>query len=138
MWLLTYSSLVGPDECYLPPVQHSQCLQTRLAYTPEQINDAVYVDINSNKAVFDSLRNNLKVHYDGKRFSYKVSLNLFSCRSSRAHSILFALSHFLYNSFMVNDFLTYCLSAVQAWFEGQESASLLGKEISRGHCCHWS
>ncbi|GMY30262.1 transcription initiation factor IIE subunit beta-like [Fagus crenata] len=47
-------------------------LETRLAYTPEQINEACYVDINSNKAVFDSLRNNLKVHYDGKRFSYKI------------------------------------------------------------------
>ncbi|KAL4602765.1 hypothetical protein ACB092_10G077400 [Castanea dentata] len=51
-------------------------LSTRLAYTPEQINDAVYVDINSNKAVFDSLRNNLKVHYDGKRFSYKSKHDL--------------------------------------------------------------
>ncbi|KAF3957705.1 hypothetical protein ACB098_10G064000 [Castanea mollissima] len=51
-------------------------LETRLAYTPEQINDAVYVDINSNKAVFDSLRNNLKVHYDGKRFSYKSKHDL--------------------------------------------------------------
>uniref|UniRef100_A0A2N9EQG9 TFIIE beta domain-containing protein n=1 Tax=Fagus sylvatica TaxID=28930 RepID=A0A2N9EQG9_FAGSY len=51
-------------------------LETRLAYTPEQINEACYVDINSNKAVFDSLRNNLKVHYDGKRFSYKSKHDL--------------------------------------------------------------
>ncbi|KAJ4710240.1 Transcription initiation factor IIE subunit beta [Melia azedarach] len=46
-------------------------LETRQALTPEQINDVCYVDINSNKAVFDSLRNNLKVSYDGRRFSYK-------------------------------------------------------------------
>lgn len=47
-------------------------LQTRKAFTPEQINEACYVDANANKAVFDSLRNNPKVHYDRKRFSYKV------------------------------------------------------------------
>jgi len=52
------------------------CLQTRQAFTPEQINDHCYVDMNSNKAVFDSLRNNPKVHYDGKRFSYKVTLSI--------------------------------------------------------------
>ena len=50
-------------------------LQTRLSYTPEQINQECYVDVNANKAVFDSLRNNLKVSYDGKSFSYKVSVN---------------------------------------------------------------
>jgi transcription initiation factor TFIIE subunit beta len=43
-------------------------LQTRQAYTAEQINEATYVDIHGNKAVFDSLRNNPKVHYDGRRF----------------------------------------------------------------------
>ncbi|OIT00849.1 PREDICTED: uncharacterized protein LOC109229270 [Nicotiana attenuata] len=46
-------------------------LETRQAFTPEQINEACHVDINGNKAVFDSLRNNLKVYYDGNRFSYK-------------------------------------------------------------------
>ncbi|KAK1376436.1 TFIIE beta domain-containing protein [Heracleum sosnowskyi] len=46
-------------------------LETRQAFTAEQINEACYVDVNANKAVFDSLRNNLKVYYDGKRFSYK-------------------------------------------------------------------
>ncbi|KAL6174653.1 hypothetical protein ACLB2K_051299 [Fragaria x ananassa] len=46
-------------------------LETRQAFTPELINEACYVDVNANKAVFDSLRNNPKVHYDGKRFSYK-------------------------------------------------------------------
>ncbi|KAK9152570.1 hypothetical protein Sjap_000050 [Stephania japonica] len=51
-------------------------LETRQAFTPEQINEACYVDANSNKAVFDSLRNNLKVNYDGKRFSYKSKHDL--------------------------------------------------------------
>ncbi|KAK1287592.1 hypothetical protein QJS10_CPB19g01853 [Acorus calamus] len=46
-------------------------LETRHAFTPEQINEACYVDVNGNKAVFDSLRNNPKVMYDGQRFSYK-------------------------------------------------------------------
>lgn len=47
-------------------------LQTRQSFTPEDINEACYVDVNSNKALFDSLKNNTKVYYDGKRFSYKV------------------------------------------------------------------
>lgn len=51
-------------------------LETRLAHTPEQINEACYVDINSNKAVFDSLKNNPKVSYDGKRFAYKSKHDL--------------------------------------------------------------
>ncbi|KAG8374897.1 hypothetical protein BUALT_Bualt10G0043400 [Buddleja alternifolia] len=45
--------------------------ETRKAFTPEQINEVCYVDINANKSVFDSLRNNPKVSYDGNRFSYK-------------------------------------------------------------------
>ncbi|KAM1097154.1 hypothetical protein ACFX19_014845 [Malus domestica] len=45
--------------------------ETRLSYTPDQINQERYVDVNANKAVFESLRNNLKVSYDGKSFSYK-------------------------------------------------------------------
>ena len=48
--------------------------ETRQAFTPEQINERCYVDMLSNKAVFDSLRNNPKVYYDGRRFSYKVRL----------------------------------------------------------------
>ncbi|KAK9755702.1 hypothetical protein RND81_01G044300 [Saponaria officinalis] len=47
-------------------------LERREALTPEQINDACYVDVNANKAVFESLRNNPKVYYDGRRFSYKA------------------------------------------------------------------
>ncbi|KAJ4851189.1 hypothetical protein Tsubulata_000516 [Turnera subulata] len=46
-------------------------LETRQALTPQQINEACFVDVNSNKAVFDSLKNNLKVSYDGRRFAYK-------------------------------------------------------------------
>lgn len=45
--------------------------ETRQEFTPEQINEACYVDVKANKAVFESLRNNLKVNYDGKFFSYK-------------------------------------------------------------------
>ncbi|KAL5573015.1 hypothetical protein UlMin_022612 [Ulmus minor] len=36
-------------------------LETRQALTPEQINEACYVDLSTNKAVFDSLRHNPKV-----------------------------------------------------------------------------
>ncbi|EES11397.1 hypothetical protein BDA96_06G228700 [Sorghum bicolor] len=50
--------------------------KTRQAFTAEQINDATYVDIHGNKAVFDSLRNNPKVSYDGRRFSYKSKHDL--------------------------------------------------------------
>ncbi|KQK23354.1 uncharacterized protein LOC100841072 [Brachypodium distachyon] len=50
--------------------------KTRLAFTAEQIDGATYVAINSNKAVFDSLRNNPKVQFDGKRFSYKSKHDL--------------------------------------------------------------
>ncbi|CAL9084961.1 unnamed protein product [Musa textilis] len=50
--------------------------ETRQTLTPEEINEACYVDINSNKALFDSLKNNTKVHYDGKRFSYKSKYDL--------------------------------------------------------------
>ncbi|KAG7621235.1 Transcription factor TFIIE beta subunit DNA-binding domain [Arabidopsis suecica] len=50
--------------------------KTRLAYTAEQINEACYVDMHNNKAVFDSLRKNPKVHYDGRRFSYKATHNI--------------------------------------------------------------
>ncbi|KAF5746084.1 Transcription initiation factor IIE subunit beta [Tripterygium wilfordii] len=50
--------------------------ETRQALTPEQINEACYVDLNANKAVFDSLRNNPKVNHDGSRFSYKSKHDL--------------------------------------------------------------
>ncbi|KAK4261917.1 hypothetical protein QN277_004852 [Acacia crassicarpa] len=51
-------------------------LETRQAFTPEQINEACYVDMKSNKDVFESLTKNPKVHYDGKRFSYKSKHDL--------------------------------------------------------------
>lgn len=50
--------------------------ETRQPLTPQQINEATYVDINGNKAVFDSLKNNHKVSYDGRRFSYKSKHDL--------------------------------------------------------------
>lgn len=46
-------------------------LERREALTPEQINEACYVDVNANRAVFESLKNNPKVNYDGRFFSYK-------------------------------------------------------------------
>lgn len=51
----------------------SKFVQTRQAFTAEEINEGCYVDIIGNKAVFDSLKNNHKVSYDGKHFSYKVT-----------------------------------------------------------------
>ncbi|VVB12301.1 unnamed protein product [Arabis nemorensis] len=47
--------------------------ETRQAFTPEQINEACYVDMRANKAVFDSMRNNSKAYFDGRRFSYKAT-----------------------------------------------------------------
>ncbi|CAN0841365.1 hypothetical protein LINGRAHAP2_LOCUS3246 [Linum grandiflorum] len=51
-------------------------LKERRAYTPEQINEACYVDVRSNKELFDSLKANPKVNYDGRSFSYKSTHNL--------------------------------------------------------------
>ncbi|CDP09781.1 unnamed protein product [Coffea canephora] len=51
-------------------------LEKRQALKPEQINQECYVDLNANKAVFDSLKKNPKVHYDGERFSYKSKHDL--------------------------------------------------------------
>ncbi|QHO58163.1 hypothetical protein HN51_012650 [Arachis hypogaea] len=50
--------------------------ETRQALTPEQINEACYVDMKANKDVFDNLRKNPKVNYDGQCFSYKSKHNL--------------------------------------------------------------
>lgn len=47
-------------------------LERREAFTAEQINQACYVDLAGNKTVFESLKNNPKVHYDGRCFSYKA------------------------------------------------------------------
>ena len=122
-------------------------LQTRLALTPEQINDACYVDINANKTVFDSLRKNPKVHYDGKRFSYKVifysyiSSMLCSRRLAHIwlyHRVLIGSCIFLIQGWFQFDLWLILWFSVQAWFEGQRSTSLFSTEISRGHCCYWS
>lgn len=48
-------------------------LQTRKALTMEQINEACYVDMRANKDVFESMRKNPKIKYDGEKFSYKVT-----------------------------------------------------------------
>ncbi|XP_051220297.1 transcription initiation factor IIE subunit beta [Lolium perenne] len=50
--------------------------RTRKALTATQINDATYVDIAGNSAVFESLRNNPKVRFDGRFFSYKPTHNV--------------------------------------------------------------
>jgi len=50
--------------------------ETRQALTPAEINEACYVDINANKGVFESLKKNVKVNYDGYRFSYKSKHDL--------------------------------------------------------------
>ncbi|KAF8720452.1 hypothetical protein HU200_023695 [Digitaria exilis] len=60
----------------LSTIDEQRKVQTRQAFTAEQINETTYVDIHGNKAVFDSLRNNPKVHYDGRRFSYKSKHDL--------------------------------------------------------------
>lgn len=50
--------------------------ETRQPLTPAEINEACYVDINANKGVFESLKKNVKVNYDGHRFSYKSKHDL--------------------------------------------------------------
>jgi hypothetical protein len=66
-------------------------MQTRQAFTAEQINEATYVDIHGNKALFDNLRNNPKVKLDRRHFSYKVNeLNIVLLTiSSRSSHVLF-------------------------------------------------
>ncbi|CAM6098070.1 unnamed protein product [Calypogeia fissa] len=46
-------------------------LETRQALRPEDINDMCYVDVNAHKELFESLKSNVKVAFDGERFSYK-------------------------------------------------------------------
>ncbi|XBI61251.1 hypothetical protein VPH35_042070 [Triticum aestivum] len=45
--------------------------KTREALTSHQINEHIYVDIEGNRTLADSLRNNAKVRFDGRRYSYK-------------------------------------------------------------------
>lgn len=51
-------------------------LETRQALTPEKIEEMCFVDVKKNKDVFDSLKNNVKVSFDGQRFSYKSKHDL--------------------------------------------------------------
>ncbi|KAL7591149.1 uncharacterized protein LOC111894032 [Lactuca sativa] len=50
--------------------------KSRQSFTAEQINEACYVDVKGNRAVFESLTKNPKVSYEGKRFSYKSKHNV--------------------------------------------------------------
>ncbi|TVU48220.1 hypothetical protein EJB05_07849 [Eragrostis curvula] len=54
----------------------SQLKLTRQAFTAEQINEATYVDIAGNKDVFEYFMDNVKVLFDGKRYSYKPKHDL--------------------------------------------------------------
>ncbi|XP_037403687.1 general transcription factor IIE subunit 2-like [Triticum dicoccoides] len=45
--------------------------KTREALTTHQINQRTYVDIDGNRTLAESLRNNPKVRFDGRRYSYK-------------------------------------------------------------------
>ena len=47
-------------------------MQTRQSLLPEEINDLCFVDVKHNKDVFESLKSNVKVSFDGQRFAYKV------------------------------------------------------------------
>lgn len=51
-------------------------LETRRALTPQEIEERCFVDVTNNKDVLDSLKNNVKVFFDGQRFSYKSKHDL--------------------------------------------------------------
>ncbi|KAJ7554147.1 hypothetical protein O6H91_06G128500 [Diphasiastrum complanatum] len=51
-------------------------LETRQALLPEEINEVCFVDVKGHKEVFESLKNNVKVAFDGQRFSYKSKHDL--------------------------------------------------------------
>ncbi|KAI5063757.1 hypothetical protein GOP47_0022304 [Adiantum capillus-veneris] len=51
-------------------------LERRQALTPKEIEEVCFVDVTNNKDVFDSLKNNVKVSFDGQRFSYKSKHDL--------------------------------------------------------------
>jgi transcription initiation factor TFIIE subunit beta len=52
-------------------------VQTRQAMLPDEINDACFVDVKNHKEVFESLKSNVKVSFDGQRFAFKVTNFLF-------------------------------------------------------------
>jgi len=51
-------------------------LETRQSLLPEEINDLCFVDVKNNKDVFESLKSNVKVAFDGQRFAYKSKHDL--------------------------------------------------------------
>jgi transcription initiation factor TFIIE subunit beta len=51
-------------------------VQTRQAMLPDEINDACFVDVKNHKEVFESLKSNVKVSFDGQRFAFKVTIFL--------------------------------------------------------------
>ncbi|EFJ19459.1 hypothetical protein SELMODRAFT_107428 [Selaginella moellendorffii] len=51
-------------------------LETREALLPDEINNRCFVDVANNKEVFETLKNNVKVSFDGQRFSYKAKHGL--------------------------------------------------------------
>lgn len=61
-----------------------------------------YVDVNAHKELFESLKSNVKVAFDGERFSYKVQFSnrrrlgsLFSLRNSSASIQLTSFPHLI-------------------------------------------
>lgn len=51
-------------------------LETRQAMLPDEINDACFVDVKNHKEVFESLKSNVKVSFDGQRFAFKAKHDL--------------------------------------------------------------
>lgn len=56
-------------------------MQTRQSLLPEEINDVCFVDVKNHKDVFESLKSNVKVSFDGQRFAYKVRPSWCMCVS---------------------------------------------------------
>ncbi|KAJ3669370.1 hypothetical protein LUZ60_011320 [Juncus effusus] len=49
---------------------------TREAFTPDEIYERRCVKINGNQQLLESLQKNVKVHFDGRRYSYKAKHDL--------------------------------------------------------------
>lgn len=47
-------------------------LESRQSLLPEEINDLCFVDVKNTKDVFEGLKSNVKVSFDGERFAYKT------------------------------------------------------------------
>lgn len=91
----------------------------------------------ANKDVFDNMRKNPKVRYDGERFSYKVTfilaynLHVFDFVHSD-NNILFSS----YTTILVHDIWHCFWSIVETCPSGQKRAAFPDTQISRGHCCY--